>query len=37
VPGAVAGNVPSYVQALTPPFVPYGTSDNDPGGAFTLN
>ncbi len=32
--GAVAGE--SYVEALNPPFVPYSTSDNDPGGAFTL-
>jgi CSLREA domain-containing protein len=26
----------SYVQALNPPFVPYTSSGNDPGGAFTL-
>jgi len=31
---AVAGE--SYVEALNPPFVPFSTSDNDPGGAFTL-
>ena len=33
-PGAIAG--PSYVQALNPPFVPFTSSGNDPGGAFTL-
>jgi hypothetical protein len=33
-PGALAG--PSYVQALNPPFVPFTSSDSDPGGAFTL-
>jgi hypothetical protein len=32
--GAVAG--PSYVQALNPPFVPFSSSGNAPGGAFTL-
>ena len=32
--GSVAG--PSYVQALNPPFVPFTSSGNDPGGAFTL-
>ena len=32
--GAVAG--PAYVQALNPPFVPFTSSGNDPGGAFTL-
>jgi hypothetical protein len=32
--GAVAGS--SYVQALNPPFVPFTSSGNDPGGAFTL-
>jgi hypothetical protein len=26
----------SYVQALNPPFVPFSSSGNDPGGAFTL-
>jgi hypothetical protein len=26
----------SYVQALNPPFVPFTSSGNDPGGAFTL-
>jgi len=33
-----AGSVPgaSYVQALNPPFVPFTSSGNDPGGAFTL-
>ncbi len=31
VPGA------TYVQAVNPPFVPYTSSGNDPGGAFTLN
>jgi hypothetical protein len=33
--GALAG--PSYVQAINPPFVPFTSSDNDPGGAFTLH
>ena len=32
--GAVAGS--SYVQALNPPFVPFTSSGNDPGGSFTL-
>ena len=32
--GAMAG--PSYVQALNPPFVPFTSSGNGPGGAFTL-
>jgi len=32
--GALPG--PAYVQALNPPFVPYSSSGNDPGGAFTL-
>jgi hypothetical protein len=32
--GAVAGA--AYVQGLNPPFVPFASSDNDPGGAFTL-
>jgi len=33
-----AGAVPgaAYVQALNPPFVPYTSSGNAPGGAFTL-
>ena len=31
VPGA------AFVQALNPPFVPFTTSDHDPGGAFTIN
>ncbi len=33
-----AGSVPgaSYVQALNPPFVPFTSSGNAPGGAFTL-
>jgi len=26
----------SYVQAVNPPFTPYTSSGNDPGGAFTL-
>jgi hypothetical protein len=30
--GAVAG--PAYVQALNPPFIPFTSSGNDPGGAF---
>jgi len=33
--GAVAG--PSYVQALNPPFVPFTSSGNGSGGAFTLH
>jgi hypothetical protein len=33
--GSVPG--PSYVQALNPPFVPFSTSGNDPGGSFKLN
>jgi hypothetical protein len=33
-PGSVAA--PAYVQALNPPFVPFTSSGNDPGGAFTL-
>jgi hypothetical protein len=32
--GAAPG--PSYVQALNPPFVPFTSSGNAPGGAFTL-
>jgi hypothetical protein len=28
---------PSYVQALNPPFVPFTSSGNDPGGSFTLH
>jgi hypothetical protein len=28
---------PAYVQALNPPFVPFSSSSNAPGGAFTLN
>ncbi len=32
--GAVAG--PAYVQAINPPFVPYTSSGNDPGGAIIL-
>jgi hypothetical protein len=32
--GAVPG--PAYVQALNPPFVPFSSSGNVPGGAFTL-
>lgn len=31
---AIAG--PAYVQALNPPFVPFTSSGNDPGGAFNL-
>ena len=34
-PGAQPGT--SYVQALNPPFVPYTSSGNTPGGAFTLS
>jgi hypothetical protein len=33
---SVANKAPSYVQALNPPFVPFTSSGNDPGGAFTL-
>jgi hypothetical protein len=33
-PGAAPGA--SYVQALNPPFVPFSSSGNAPGGAFTL-
>ncbi len=32
--GAVAGA--AYVQGINPPFVPFSSSGNDPGGAFTL-
>ena len=32
---AVAG--PAYAQILNPTFVPYTSSGNVPGGAFTLN
>jgi Beta-propeller repeat len=32
--GAMAG--PSYVQALNPPFVPFTSSGNGPGGSFML-
>ncbi len=32
--GSVPGS--AYVQALNPPFVPFTSSGNDPGGAFTL-
>ena len=28
---------PSYVQALNPPFVPFSSSGNAPGGGFTLH
>lgn len=27
---------PAYVQALNPPFVPFTSSGNDPGGSFTI-
>lgn len=27
---------PAYVQAINPPYVPYSSSRNDPGGSFTL-
>jgi hypothetical protein len=27
---------PAYVQAFNPPFVPFSSSDNDPGGGFTI-
>jgi hypothetical protein len=33
---AGANKAASYVQALNPPFVPFTSSGNDPGGAFTL-
>jgi hypothetical protein len=26
----------SFIQAINPPFTPYTSSGNDPGGAFTL-
>jgi len=32
--GGVSGA--AYVQALNPPFVPFTSGGNDPGGAFTL-
>ena len=32
--GAVPGA--AYVQAVSPPFVPFTSSGNDPGGSFTL-
>jgi hypothetical protein len=32
--GAVPG--PSYVQALNPPFVPFTSSGNAPGGSFNI-
>jgi len=34
-PGAVPG--PAYVQALSPPFVPFTSSGNSAAGAFTLD
>jgi pseudomonalisin len=34
---AGAANGASYVQAFNPPFVPFSSSGNGPGGAFTLN
>ena len=35
LPGAaVAG--PAFVQALNPPFIPFSSSGDDPGGAFTV-
>jgi hypothetical protein len=34
-PGGAAPGA-SYVQALNPPFVPFSSSGNDPGGSFTL-
>jgi hypothetical protein len=33
---AAASAGPSYVQAFNPPFVPFASSGNAPGGAFTL-
>jgi hypothetical protein len=36
ISSALAKPGPSYVQALNPPFVPFTSSGNDPGGAFTL-
>jgi len=33
-PAAVPGA--AFVQALNPPFVPFSSSDDDPGGAFTI-
>ena len=32
---AVTGE--SYLEELSPPFVPFTTSDDDPGGAFALH
>jgi hypothetical protein len=32
--GAMPG--PSYIQAINPPFVPFASSGNTPGGAFIL-
>ncbi len=34
-PAAVPG--PAYVQAINPPFLPFTSSGNDPGGAFILS
>jgi hypothetical protein len=33
-----AGAIPgaAYIQAINPPFVPFSSSGNDPGGAFAL-
>jgi hypothetical protein len=36
ISSAVAASGPSYVQTLNPPFVPFTSSGNDPGGAFVL-
>ena len=32
--GAIPG--PAYIQAINPPFVPFTSSGNAPGGGFTL-
>jgi hypothetical protein len=34
---AAARPGPSYVQALNPPFVPFTSSGNNPGGSFILH
>ncbi|MGO9063070.1 MAG: hypothetical protein ACLQU2_37755 [Candidatus Binataceae bacterium] len=35
-PAAAAVAGASYVEALRPSFVPFSSSDNNPGGTFTL-
>ncbi len=36
LPGTVVAG-PAFVQALNPPFIPFTSSGDDPGGAFTVN